>query len=442
MSTRKFSRRKLLAGALGAGAVGGVAGLAPVSRIFAAAPIPRRTALLYFNGGWDVLLGPDARDVEYPGSIDLGRALLPAEYQTPITATIGGTEVLWGAAMAPLLPHTDVMTLFRGVNMNTVSHPTGRAYVNTFIPPAGVVARGDSLGTRLATGVPTDGYIMPNVAIGVPSFNLSYGSDVTGVGVSRSTEVRDLLRPLGSELPPEVLALLRQAQDETGSCVHDRVTGGSPEGSVRASRDRVRRLFEEGLEAEFDLSSQADVQARYGINNPNNGREPAVVAAITYKLLQTGLASTVTAQLQSGMDTHFTNWATTQPQKLEEGNLALAALLNDLREDDPNLECTTVVAYSEFARTPRINGNSGRDHWFASSILVFGGGLRRGVVGATVEDTLGLRSVDMDTGLPTDSEDGIVMLPEHIGATLAAAAGLDHSPFRVEPFRAWLGEGA
>ena len=441
MSTRTFSRRRLLAGALGATALGGVAGLAPVSRIFAASPTDRRTALLFFNGGWDVLLGADARDREYPGSLDLGRELLAPQYQTPITATIGGTEVLWGAAMAPLLPHLDVLTLFRGVNMNTVSHPTGRAYVNTFIPPAGVVARGDSLGTRLATGVPTSDYIMPNVAIGVPSFNLSYGSDVTGVGVSRSTEIRDLLRPLGSELPPDVLALLREAQDATGSCVHDRVTGGSPEPRVRASRDRVRRLFEEGLESEFDLASQSDVRMRYGISNPNDGREPAVIAAITYKLLQTGLASTVTAQLQTGMDTHFDTWATVQPQKIEQGNQALAALLNDLREDDPTMECTTVVAYSEFARTPRINGNSGRDHWFASSILVFGGGLRRGVVGATVEETLGLRSVDMDTGQPTD-EGGIVMLPEHIGATLAAAAGLDHSPFRVEPFRAWIGEGA
>ncbi|MEM9067423.1 MAG: DUF1501 domain-containing protein [Myxococcota bacterium] len=437
MSTTKFGRRKLLAGALGTGALGTVAGLAPVSRIFAASPVERRTALLYFNGGWDVIIGPDARNRDYMGTLDLGASLLPAQYRDPITATIGGTEVLWGAAMAPLLGHTDVLTLFRGVNMNTVSHPTGRAYVNTFIPPAGVVARGDSLGTRLASGVPADDFIMPNVAIGVPSFNLSYGSAVTGVGVAQSTQVRDLLRPLGAELPDDVLTLLRRAQDATGSCVHERVTGGSPEGGIRASRDRVRRLFEQGLEAEFDLSSQADVRARYGIQNANNGREPAVVAAITHKLLKTGLASTVTAQLQSGMDTHATNWATDQAQRLEQGNLALAALLNDLREDDPNLECTTVVAYSEFARTPRINGNSGRDHWFASSILVFGGGLRRGVVGATVEETLGLRGVDFETGLPAD--DGIVMLPEHVGATLAAAAGLDHSPFRVEPLRAWIG---
>ncbi len=439
MRKMRLRRRRFLKGALGLGALGALGGLAPVTRLLAASPEDRRTVLLFFNGGWDVLLGADARDRDYPGSLDMGFDLLATEYRTPIPVTIGGTEVLWGAPMAPLVPHTDVLTLFRGVNMNTVAHPTGRAYVNTFIPPAGVVARGDSLGTRLATAVPTDDLILPNIAMGVPSFNVSYGSEVTGVSVSRATEIRDLLRPLGDGLPEDVLALLHAAQDATHSCIHERVSTGSPDARVRESRARVRRLFEEGLEVEFDLASQPETIARYGIANPRNGREPAVIAAVAYKLLQTGLSRTVTAQVQSGMDTHNTNWATSQPVKLEEGARAAAALLNDLREDDPNLDRTTVVLYSEFARTPKINGNSGRDHWFASSILVFGGGLRRGVVGATVEETLGLVGIDVETGQPM--EDGLVMRPEHIGATLAAAAGVDHSPFRVDPLWPWIMEG-
>jgi uncharacterized protein (DUF1501 family) len=36
---------------------------------------------------------------------------------------------------------------------------------------------------------------------------------------------------------------------------------------------------------------------------------------------------------------------------------------------------------SEFGRTPRINGGGGRDHWSrASSVLLFGAGLKRGCV--------------------------------------------------------------
>lgn len=432
----KIRRRQMLLGALGLGGVGLASGFGPIRRLLAETTEERRFVAAYFNGGWDVLLGPDARNQEYAGTLDMGFDLLPAQYRDPINVTIGGTEVLWGAAMQPVVRHADVLTLFRGVNMNTVAHPTGRAYVNTFLPPAGVVARGDSLGTRMATARPTMDLIMPNVAIGVPSYNQSYAADVTGVTVARATEIRDLLRPLGDELPPDVEALLRQAQDETGSCVHDRVQGGSPDARLRVSRARVRQLFEENLDAEFDFAAQPDVRTRYGITNPNNGREPGVVAATAYQLLSTGLSSTVTAQMQFGMDTHQGTWANTQPAKIAEGMGALAALLDDLRADDPNLECTTVVAYSEFARTPRINGNNGRDHWFASSILVFGGGLRRGVIGATVEETLGLTGVDPVTGRPDAS--GLVMRPEHVGATLAAASGLDHGAFRVDPLTDWI----
>ena len=332
---KKLSRRQMLWGAGALGGAGLLGGFGPVSRILAGPTDNRQFVAAYFNGGWDVLIGPDARNREYAGTLDMGFSLLAPEYRDPITVTIGGTEVLWGAPMQSVVRHADVLTLFRGVNMNTVAHPTGRAYVNTFLPPAGVVPRGDSLGTRMATAVPTMDLILPNVAIGVPSFNASYAADVTGVTVSRANEVRDLLRPLGDELPAEVEALLRQAQDEAGSCVHERVAGGSPDARLRVSRARVRQLFEEGLDSEFDFASQSDVRTRYAINNPNNGREPGVVAATVYKLLKTGLSSTVTAQLQFGMDTHANTWAATQPAKIEEGMTALAALLDDLRGRRP-----------------------------------------------------------------------------------------------------------
>jgi len=130
------------------------------------------------------------------------------------------------------------------------------------------------------------------------------------------------------------------------------------------------------------------------------------------------------AQLQTGMDTHFATWATVQPQKIEQGNQALAALLNDLREDDPMMECTTVVAYSEFARTPRINGNSGRDHWFASSILVFGGGLRRGVVGGTA----GVGGIRFDFGSLNGFERGTTDANAALQAATNPDAGWSESP--------------
>ena len=76
---------------------------------------------------------------------------------------------------------------------------------------------------------------------------------------------------------------------------------------------------------------------------------------------------------------------------------AVPALLTDLDERGL-LDDTTVYLLGEFGRTPRINGTGGRDHWpQAMSVLMTGGGLRRGiVVGATdrkgqapIERTLG-----------------------------------------------------
>jgi hypothetical protein len=395
-----------------------------------------RFVSLYFDGAWDVLLGPDARDPSSnPSDIDLGTDLLPAAYRDPIPVNVGGTEVLWGAAMAELERHADVLTLFRGVNMNTVAHAAGASYVNTFIPPAGVVPKGDSIATRMTTASDYGAFVLPNVAIGMPSYNVSFGPEVTGIGLRRATEIVQLVEPLDEPLSPTALELLRRVQDESPSCVASSYADRPADG-LAVARARTRDLLDLGLGPQFDFAADADLQARYGIVDPNQANDPAVIAATTWRLFELGLATSVTARLQRGLDTHGPEWATDHAPTLQAGFDALAALLDDLRDTDPTLQNTTVLAYSEFGRTPDINGRGGRDHWFASSVLVFGGNLRRGVFGATVEDTLGLLEVDIETGLP--AEGGEVIRPEHIGATLAAARGLSTSEFRASPLEGWI----
>ena len=63
---------------------------------------------------------------------------------------------------------------------------------------------------------------------------------------------------------------------------------------------------------------------------------------------------------------------------------AIATFLSDL-EERGLLERTTVVAFGEFGRTPRINPKGGRDHWPSTqSVLVAGGGIQGGrIVGQT-----------------------------------------------------------
>ncbi|MFN0198619.1 MAG: DUF1501 domain-containing protein [Planctomycetaceae bacterium] len=65
-------------------------------------------------------------------------------------------------------------------------------------------------------------------------------------------------------------------------------------------------------------------------------------------------------------------------------DLGLSALLEDL-EERGMLDDIAVVVWGEFGRTPRVNGNAGRDHWpGVCSALVAGGGMKSGqVIGAS-----------------------------------------------------------
>ena len=71
--------------------------------------------------------------------------------------------------------------------------------------------------------------------------------------------------------------------------------------------------------------------------------------------------------------------------KMPRHDRAVGVLIEDLAQRGM-LENTLVVTAGEFGRTPKINGNAGRDHWpQAQSILVAGGGYRGGQVIATTD---------------------------------------------------------
>jgi len=59
---------------------------------------------------------------------------------------------------------------------------------------------------------------------------------------------------------------------------------------------------------------------------------------------------------------------------------SLSALFDDL-EQRGQWGQTLVVVMGEFGRTPRINGQAGRDHWgLCQSVLLAGGGIQGGQV--------------------------------------------------------------
>ena len=126
----------------------------------------------------------------------------------------------------------------------------------------------------------------------------------------------------------------------------------------------------------FDLSQEKDsVRDRYGRSTFGQG------CLLARRLVEAGV--TFVEVDANGWDTHQDNF---NRVKALAGQVdpGFAALVSDLKERGL-LERTLVIWMGEFGRTPRINGNTGRDHYpRAFSVALAGGGIHGGqVIGAT-----------------------------------------------------------
>ncbi|MBX2798575.1 MAG: DUF1501 domain-containing protein [Myxococcales bacterium] len=91
------------------------------------------------------------------------------------------------------------------------------------------------------------------------------------------------------------------------------------------------------------------------------------------------------------------------------------------------LEETLVVVTSEMTRTPKLNGDGGKDHWPWTSAMVIGGGLPGGrVLGATDDRTLGL-PLNLDDG-QLDAT-GALCGYDNFAAGILSTLGIDPQPW-------------
>jgi uncharacterized protein (DUF1501 family) len=114
-----------------------------------------------------------------------------------------------------------------------------------------------------------------------------------------------------------------------------------------------------------------------------------------------------------GWDTHRANFTTLQQNKLPEMDKAISALISDLGERGL-LADTALIWMGEFGRTPRINGDAGRDHWARSWSAVLGGaGMKGGIaIGRTTAD-----GTDVDSE-PYSAEDVMATVLKALGISL------------------------
>jgi uncharacterized protein (DUF1501 family) len=121
------------------------------------------------------------------------------------------------------------------------------------------------------------------------------------------------------------------------------------------------------------------MRERYGNNNFGRG------CLMARRLVETGV-SFVEVNF-GGWDNHQNIFPTLQNNRLPNLDQGMSALVEDLSQRGM-LQDTAIIWMGEFGRTPRINGDTGRDHWARCwSVVVGGAGLKPGIaVGQTNED--------------------------------------------------------
>jgi uncharacterized protein DUF1501 len=129
----------------------------------------------------------------------------------------------------------------------------------------------------------------------------------------------------------------------------------------------------------FDIEEEPEsIRNRYGRTPVGQG------CLLARRLVESGVRFVTVAKGWLNWDTHGNNFNTLEKTLLPEIDPAYATLLEDLQQRGL-LERTLVVLMGEFGRTPKINGDAGRDHWSkVFTVCLAGAGVRGGqVIGAS-----------------------------------------------------------
>jgi uncharacterized protein (DUF1501 family) len=451
---------KAASGFAGGALLGGVP-FGAFAQAQALAPAERAFLFVYFEGGWDQLLALDPRDpVDFtpdrvaetrilPGYDLIGDPTYPTRPIRP-----AGSNIAFGPAVDRFANHYDKMALVRGINMRTVAHDVGYRYFLTGKEPIGASARGSSMATevvgQMAPAVP-----IPSIAYRIESYNDRYPGNASALKVSAD---RDLLLTLGpsTAIDSEIDKLLVDFRAPGPTCAASQYDTRGLVTSYGTSRQQVRTVQALGLDRSFRFqaaSAENDlIRAQYHL--PDIGDAlfyeqqafPVVAsarAAMAATAIKKGISQCVSFTIVGGLDTHF-GTPKAHADRLRAGFNALADLIDDLRKSNhPTLpgkkwlDVTTVVVFSEFARTPLLNATNGRDHHLTSSCALIGAGIKHNtVVGRSGDIGMAPGLINLTTGQAEPG--GFPLAPEEIMATVMASAKLDYSISRTEPVKALL----
>lgn len=263
------------------------------------------------------------------------------------------------------------VTVIRSMSTKEGNHRRASYLMRTGHSPQGPVKH-PGFGALVSRYKGKNGFDLPNY---VSISNPSVGGGFLGIEYSPFV-VNDPLKPVANLDRPGTIdrkrfkrrwKLLKKAEE--------RFAAGRRADMVESHRkvyEQAESFMHSKLAKAFDcsLEPQKSRQA-YGMNKFGQG------VLMARRLVEVGVPF-VEVTL-GGWDTHRDNFTRVQ-QLSSQLDPAFAQLLRDLKKKKL-LDETIVVWMGDFGRTPRINGNGGRDHYpRAWTSVVAGGGFGRGVL--------------------------------------------------------------
>ncbi|MBP90385.1 MAG: sulfatase [Planctomycetaceae bacterium] len=307
------------------------------------------------------------------------KPLAPLEYRGPmnsIETNVGGVRVneTWKQTAQVM----DKITICRSMSHGEAAHERGTHNMFTGYRPSPILqfpSMGSIVTHEFGPRNNLPQYIcipgQPNQFAGTGYLSASYapfslGSDPASGGF----KVRDLNLPPG--IDGDRFATRRRVLD----IVNDRFRTKEKDDSLVALDSFYDRAYSmiSSPEAQgaFDLSKEdPKLRDEYGRNTAG------ARLLLARRLVEAG--SRFVTLTYGGWDMHgnIEGSIKSQVPAFDQG---FAALIRDL-DRRGLLDSTLISICSEFGRTPKINGNAGRDHWpKVFSVVLAGGGIKRGTV--------------------------------------------------------------
>ena len=325
----------------------------------------RKSAILLWMGG-----GPSSIDIW-----DLKPGAATGGPFQPIS-TSGDVQICEHMPLTAAQMHH--LAIVRSMSTREADHNRGRYYMHTgYIPNPNVEhpSYGSVLAHELMDQRP-ELEIPPFVSVGGGSVGPGFlGMAWAPFTVDSNGDVRDLKMSLK---PDRVAQRMKTLSLIETSFIKQR-RGSNAEDHAKILDKTLRLMTSEQMSAFKVREEPEGVQERYGNHDFGQG------CLMARRLVEVGVPF-VEVDF-GGWDNHSNIFPTLADNKLTMLDQGMSALVEDL-DQRGMLQDTVVIWMGEFGRTPRINGNTGRDHWArAWSVVVGGGNIRGGkAVGATNSD--------------------------------------------------------